>query len=169
MPPNSGPNSYFLTAIVPDQRHFPVSIHPRYLGGFRLNERAGRLARFGAVRSRVLGADGRYAASVRRTLCDYTGRARAKPEQSDPSVLPPSGDGLLRLILVRRSTSHWTSTKATRCGCGSSTGASDSPTTSPSTGCSTNHPPATRLGCWRWRFRRCGTCGIGRVVLGRVR
>ena len=29
-----------------------------------------------------------------RTLCDYTGRTRAKPEQSDPSVPPPSGDGL---------------------------------------------------------------------------
>ena len=45
-------------------------------------------------RSRVLGADGRYPASVRRTLCDYTGRTRAKPEQSDPSVPSPSGDGL---------------------------------------------------------------------------
>ena len=29
-----------------------------------------------------------------RTLCDYTGRTRAKPEQSDPSVPSPSGDGL---------------------------------------------------------------------------
>ena len=72
--------------------------------GHPLNERADRLARFAAERSRVLAQTGDIPPTSEDPPRLHRNGLEPNPGRGDPSVRPTLGSALLRLILVRRST-----------------------------------------------------------------